>query len=75
LNRATGKFTHYTYDPKNPDKLSRLPVSTAIDYDHITFITEDATRKIWIGTLAEGLTRYDPVSKKIDRYKHYRHHL
>ncbi|HYK44851.1 MAG TPA: two-component regulator propeller domain-containing protein, partial [Parafilimonas sp.] len=69
LNRATGKFTRYTYDPKHPERLSRPPVSTAISYDHITFITEDATRKIWIGTLTEGLTRYDPISKKIDRYK------
>jgi ligand-binding sensor domain-containing protein len=38
-----------------------------LNFDHITFITEDVERKIWIGTLLNGLIRYDPV-QKINHY-------
>ena len=66
MDRKTGLFTRHTYDPAKPGKLSRTPVK---DYnDHITFIIEDADKKIWIGTLWNGLIRYDPVSKKITHY-------
>ncbi len=66
LNRKTGKFTRYSYDPKNPEKLSRPPLTTA--WDHITFITEDADEKLWIGTVRNGINRYDPVTKKITHF-------
>ncbi len=33
--------------------------------DLITFITQDVTGKIWIGTYASGLFNYDPENKKI----------
>ncbi|MGB5360022.1 MAG: two-component regulator propeller domain-containing protein, partial [Eudoraea sp.] len=65
LDRKTGKFTRYSYDPKQPEKLSRPPLSTTVGYDHITFILEDAEEKLWIGTAANGINRYDPVSQKI----------
>ena len=36
--------------------------------DQITFITEDATGALWIGSLFEGMNRYDPVKKKVAHY-------
>ena len=50
LDRATGKFKRYPYDPV---KLSRSPVESTLPYvdDHITFIREDATGFLWIGTM------------------------
>ena len=68
LDRKTGKFTRYSYDPKHPEKLSRPPVNVAAGYDHITFILEDADEKLWIGTAANGINRYDPVSQKITHF-------
>ena len=66
MDRTTGSFLRLTYDPNHPDKLSRPPVKNG--YDHITFITEDVTGKIWIGTYTEGLVRYDPVTKELEHY-------
>ncbi|MGB5499530.1 MAG: two-component regulator propeller domain-containing protein, partial [Maribacter sp.] len=68
LDRKTGKFTRYSYDPKHPEKLSRPPVNVSAGYDHITFILEDSDEKIWIGTAANGINRYDPVSQKITHF-------
>ncbi len=36
--------------------------------DHIRFITEDASGNIWIGTLGNGLNRYDPKTRKTTHY-------
>ena len=66
MDRRTGKFTRYPYNPSKPNQLSRTSLQGL--YDHITFITEDADRKIWIGTLQNGLIRYDPVSKQTIHY-------
>jgi ligand-binding sensor domain-containing protein/signal transduction histidine kinase len=73
MDRATGKFERHLYDPKNPEKLSRPPLNKikGLEYvdDHITFINEDATGAIWIGTLESGLNRYDPQTQKIKYFK------
>ena len=66
MDRNTGKFTRYTYNPSNPNQLSRT--SQNGKWDHITFITEDADKKIWIGTLLNGIIRYDPVLKQVTHY-------
>ncbi len=66
LDRKTGKFTRYPYNPSKPNQLARTKLQGI--WDHITFITEDADRKIWIGTLQNGLIRYDPVSKQTIHY-------
>jgi ligand-binding sensor domain-containing protein len=66
MDRRTGEFIRYTYSPTKPNQLSRTkPVSA---FDHITFITEDADKKIWIGTLENGIIRYDPVSRRLKHY-------
>ena len=66
MDRKTGLITRHTYNPSKPDQLSRPPVKDPVD--HITFITEDADKKIWIGTFLNGLIRYDPVTKQINSY-------
>ena len=66
MDRRTGKFTRYPYNPSNPNQLARTKLQGI--WDHITFITEDADSKIWIGTLQNGLIRYDPVSKQTIHY-------
>jgi ligand-binding sensor domain-containing protein len=70
MDRTTGKFTRLRADPLHPEKLSRPPVryfSWADDY--ITFIKEDVAGSIWIGTLAAGMNRYNPLSKKITHFE------
>ena len=51
----------------HPDQLSRPPLKKVIPYgaDHITFITEDAKGKIWIGTFEGGINVYDPGTQKV----------
>jgi ligand-binding sensor domain-containing protein len=70
MNRAKGTFQRYVYDSAHPEKLSRSPVNKQINYDRITFITEDAAGSIWIGTAGAGLNRYDPVTQKIKHYSY-----
>lgn len=70
MDRKKGTFERYPYDAVHPEKLSRPPLKkTFMDADdHITFITEDASGAIWIGTYANGINRYDPKTKKITHY-------
>ncbi len=69
LDRKTGKFTHYYYDPLHPENLSRPPVKNhPAGIDHITFIKEDFSGSIWIGSLLNGINKYDPVTKKITHF-------
>ncbi len=49
-----------------PGQLARPPLKTSDD--HITFITEDAKKNLWIGTFSNGLTRYNLASKKITHF-------
>jgi signal transduction histidine kinase/ligand-binding sensor domain-containing protein len=69
MDRKTGRFKRMTYDRSNPDALSRTPPNPSEPYDHITFITEDVTGSLWIGTYSEGLIRYDTALQKITRFK------
>ncbi|MEJ7914315.1 MAG: two-component regulator propeller domain-containing protein, partial [Chitinophagaceae bacterium] len=75
MNRATGTFERHLYDPGKPEKLSRPPVKDlkGFEYvaDHITFINEDATGSVWIGTLESGMNKYDPQTKKIKYFEDF----
>jgi signal transduction histidine kinase/ligand-binding sensor domain-containing protein len=66
LDRATGVFTRHTYNKSQPSKLSRPAVVSEVD--HITFITEDVQGQIWIGSFANGMNRYNPVTGKVTYY-------
>jgi ligand-binding sensor domain-containing protein len=68
MDRKTGSFQRYAYDPLHPEKLSRSPVNKEALYDHITFITEDISGRIWIGTCFGGISCYDQTTKKIKHY-------
>ncbi|MBL7738888.1 MAG: hypothetical protein JNK14_06680 [Chitinophagaceae bacterium] len=64
LDRETGKFTRHLYDPSQPGKLSRPPISKADTTDAISFIQEDHAGKLWIGSFTNGVNWYDPVTKQ-----------
>ena len=68
MDREKGSFERHLYNPARPDELSR-PKLKPDGYDHITFINEDSTGAIWIGTHSAGINRYDPVTKKITHYQ------
>ena len=40
-----------------------------IPWDHISFIKEDASGAIWIGTSDAGINRYDTQTKKVKHYE------
>ncbi len=64
LDRKTGKFTRHLYDPLQPGKLSRPPISKTDSTDWISFITEDHAGKIWIGSFENGINWYDPTANQ-----------
>ena len=66
LDRTTGIFTRHTYEPTHPEKICRPPLKS--EFDHITFITEDAEQCLWIGTLSNGIVRYNPQTKSATHY-------
>jgi hypothetical protein len=69
MDRTRGTFTRYPHDPAHPEKLSRPPFKPKPFFDHITFITEDITGGIWIGTAESGLNYYDPVTRRTTHYE------
>jgi signal transduction histidine kinase/ligand-binding sensor domain-containing protein len=68
MDRKTGKVTRHTFDPQNPEKLSRAPVISYSSVEGVTFIHEDVTGIIWIGTFGSGISRYNPETGKIVHY-------
>lgn len=68
LDRKSGKFTRYLYDASQPGKLARPPISKTDSSDAISFIQEDHTGKLWIGSFENGLNWYDPNTKQTYHY-------
>ncbi|MBD0295427.1 MAG: histidine kinase, partial [Flavisolibacter sp.] len=70
MDRANGMFVRHTYDPAHSEKLSRPAQKNPRPWadDCITFIIEDSAGAIWIGTLGNGLNRYDPRTNKVTYY-------
>jgi PAS domain S-box-containing protein len=57
----TGRFTHYTHNPANPNSLS----------DHVVpSILIDSSEILWIGTGFSGLNKLDTKIRKFTHYKH-----
>ena len=69
MDRATGKFQHFYYNAKNPAQLSRPPLKKNNVYDHITFIQEDVTGSMWIGTSESGLNYYNNRTQRVTHYE------
>ena len=69
MDRRSGKFQRHLYDPAHPEKLSRPPFKKKPYLDHITFITEDITGAIWIGTTGAGLNYYDPKKSRSTQFE------
>jgi signal transduction histidine kinase/ligand-binding sensor domain-containing protein len=67
LDRKSGLFTHFHFDPRHPENLSR-PYLTRLQEDYITFINEDASGKIWIGSEYSGMNVFDPATKTTSHY-------
>ncbi|MEJ7828605.1 MAG: two-component regulator propeller domain-containing protein [Segetibacter sp.] len=70
MNRAAGTFERHRYDPTRPEALSRPAQKKVVSWanDHISFIREDVTGAVWIGTYGNGLNRYDPQTKKVAHF-------
>jgi ligand-binding sensor domain-containing protein len=69
MDREKGSFQRHRYDPAHPEKLSRPPFKKKPFLDFITFITEDITGGIWIGTSESGLNYYNPKTGKTKHYQ------
>jgi ligand-binding sensor domain-containing protein len=71
MDRSKGSFERHLYNPSKPDELSRPKLKPGVygNSDHITFINEDSTGAIWIGTNFAGINQYNPVTKKITHYQ------
>ena len=72
MDRKTGKFERHLYNPNKPDQISRPPLKKEafiFNNDQVTFIIEDLTGSIWIGTMWSGINRYDTLTKKITHYE------
>ena len=67
MDRKTGRFTRHPYNPDHPENLSR-PVLTRQDYAFISFLLEDSTGQIWIGTVDNGVSRYNPDSDQVTHF-------
>jgi len=72
MDRKTGKFKRLQYNPNDPGQLSRPPINTRGGEvnDKITFITEDSTGNIWIGTMYSGINLFNPETKKLTHLEH-----
>jgi signal transduction histidine kinase/ligand-binding sensor domain-containing protein len=70
MDRTKGTFRRHRYDPAFPEKLSRPPLHKLFaQFDHITFIKEDASGSIWIGTTESGLNNYNPKTGRVTHYQ------
>ncbi len=73
MNRTNGTFERHRYNPSHPEKLSRpAQKKHPLAEDVITFITEDVTGAIWIGTFNNGVNRYDPKTNKTEYYPNFK---
>jgi len=54
--REKGSFERLIYDPARPEKFVGPPITDeTLDYEHITFITQDGAGNYWFGTTQSGI--------------------
>ncbi|MES2830062.1 MAG: two-component regulator propeller domain-containing protein [Bacteroidota bacterium] len=59
FNRATQSYTDYRHQKLNAGSLSS---------DYTTAVLVSRTQKVWVGTFANGVDSFDPVTKKFKNY-------
>src|ERR1700722_6986819 len=69
MDREKGTFERFLYDPDHPAQLSAPAVNPYNKAHCITFIDEDKIGAIWIGSYMQGLSRFDPTTRKMSRYR------
>jgi signal transduction histidine kinase/ligand-binding sensor domain-containing protein len=70
MDRKAGTFQRHRYNPANPQQLSRPPINKIFSqHDHITFITEDASGGLFIGTAESGLNYYNRTTGTLTHYE------
>ncbi|HSO86810.1 MAG TPA: two-component regulator propeller domain-containing protein, partial [Draconibacterium sp.] len=70
MNREKGTFERLIYDPAHPEKLSGPAITKETpNYEHITFITQDAAGNYWYGTTESGIYYFNPKESKIIQHK------
>ena len=57
----SGQFHAYQHDPDDPSSLSG---------NTVTVIREDRSGTLWLGTLGEGINRFDRETERFTRYQH-----
>lgn len=67
LDRTTGKFTSFSYNPGHLEKLSRPPFLGSPS-DYTSFVAEDSKGRLWIGSSSGGINMFDP---KLNRTNHF----
>ena len=73
FDKENKTFEHHPYDPENPGRFS-MPFLDGLDttntdpWSHITSITEDRDKRLWITAISGGLNVYDP---KLGINKHF----
>jgi signal transduction histidine kinase/ligand-binding sensor domain-containing protein len=69
MDRTKGIFFRQLYDPAHPEKLSRPYLKRRRTMDGVTFIHEDITGIIWIGSNEGGLNLYNPKTELVTHYE------
>jgi signal transduction histidine kinase/ligand-binding sensor domain-containing protein len=70
MNRQAGTFERIIYDPAHPEKFSGLAIDKeTVNYNHITFIIQDAAGSYWFGTSDEGLFSFNSHARKLTKYR------
>jgi ligand-binding sensor domain-containing protein/signal transduction histidine kinase len=69
MNREEGTFERLIYDPAFPESFSGPFIEQAnSDWEHITFIHQDAAGSYWYGTVQSGLYYFNSGTGKMIRY-------
>jgi len=69
MDKNKGTFERCVYDPEHPENLGVPAAATGVlDYEHITFVTQDSAGDYWFGTVENGVYQYDVKEAKIHKY-------
>jgi len=70
MNRKEGTFERFVFDPAHPEKFNTPAINPlSASYEHITFISQDATGSYWFGTVDAGLYYFNPEFGKIQHFQ------